>query len=55
MAWRSTVCQSGHGSSSGPTPVNPQAAGHPLVADKLLNAMSGDPALFLHPYDCDFF
>ena len=34
---------------------NPKAAGHPLVADKLLNEMSGDPALFLHPYDRDFF
>jgi hypothetical protein len=34
---------------------NPQVAGHPLVADKLLNEMSGDPALFLHPYDRDFF
>jgi hypothetical protein len=34
---------------------NPKATGHPLVADKLLNEMSGDPALFLHPYDRDFF
>ncbi len=34
---------------------NPKASGHPLVADKLLNEMSGDPALFLHPYDRDFF
>jgi hypothetical protein len=34
---------------------NPKVAGHPLVADKLLNEMSGDPALFLHPYDRDFF
>jgi hypothetical protein len=34
---------------------NPKAAGHPLVADKLLNEMSGDPVLFLHPYDRDFF
>jgi hypothetical protein len=34
---------------------NPKATGHSLVADKLLNEMSGDPALFLHPYDRDFF
>jgi hypothetical protein len=34
---------------------NPKTAGHPLVADKLLDEMSGDPALFLHPYDRDFF
>ena len=34
---------------------NPRATGHSLVADKLLNEMSGDPALFLHPYDRDFF
>jgi hypothetical protein len=33
---------------------NPKAA-YPLVADKLLNEMSGDPELFLHPYDRDFF
>lgn len=33
---------------------NPKAA-YPLVADKLLNEMSGDPAQFLHPYDRDFF
>jgi hypothetical protein len=33
---------------------NPQAAGHSWVAHKLLNEMSGDPALFLHPYDRDF-
>lgn len=34
---------------------NPKVIGHPLVADKLLKEMSGDPALFLHPYDRDFF
>ena len=34
---------------------NPKATGHSLAADKLLNEMSGDPALFLHPYDRDFF
>ena len=38
-----------------PNPRHPQAAGHPLAADTLLNEMSGDPALFLHPYDRDFF
>jgi len=30
-------------------------ATYPLVADKLLKEMSGDPELFLHPYDRDFF
>lgn len=34
---------------------NPKAAKYPVVANKLLNEMSGDPALFLHPYDRDFF
>ena len=34
---------------------NPQAFGYPVIAHKLLNEMSGDPALFLHPYDRDFF
>jgi hypothetical protein len=34
---------------------NSKATGHALVANKLLNEMSGDPALFLHPYDRDFF
>ncbi len=34
---------------------NPKVTGHSLTADKLLNEMSGDPALFLHPYDRDFF
>ncbi len=34
---------------------NPKAAGHPVVADKLLSEMSGDPEMFLHPYDRDFF
>lgn len=34
---------------------DPKASGYPLVADKLLNQMSGDPALFLHPYNRDFF
>lgn len=34
---------------------NPKAAGHALVAEKLLNEMSGDPEMFLHPYDRDFF
>jgi hypothetical protein len=28
---------------------------YPLVANKLLKEMSGDPELFLHPYDRDFF
>jgi hypothetical protein len=30
-------------------------AAYPLAANKLLKEMSGDPALFLHPYDRDFF
>jgi hypothetical protein len=30
-------------------------AAYPLVANKLLKEMSGDPELFLHPYDRDFF
>lgn len=34
---------------------NPKASGYPVIASKLLNEMSGDPALFLHPYDRDFF
>ncbi len=34
---------------------NPKVTGYPLVASKLLKEMSGDPALFLHPYDRDFF
>jgi hypothetical protein len=34
---------------------NPKTAGYPVIASKLLNEMSGDPALFLHPYDRDFF
>jgi hypothetical protein len=34
---------------------NPKAGDYPLVANKLLNQMSGDPALFLHPYNRDFF
>ncbi len=34
---------------------NPRAVGYPLIAHKLLNEMSGDPAQFLHPYDRDFF
>ena len=34
---------------------DPKASGYPLVANKLLNQMSGDPALFLHPYNRDFF
>lgn len=34
---------------------NSKASGYPLVAHKLLNEMSGDPALYLHPYDRDFF
>lgn len=34
---------------------DPKATGYALVADKLLNQMSGDPALFLHPYNRDFF
>ena len=36
-------------------PDNPKASGYPVIASKLLNEMSGDPALFLHPYDRDFF
>ena len=47
--------RSGRGPSLGPTAVNPTAAGHPLVADNLLKEMGGDPELFLHPYDRDFF
>jgi hypothetical protein len=34
---------------------NPKVPGYPVIASKLLNEMSGDPALFLHPYDRDFF
>ncbi len=34
---------------------SPKITGYPMVANKLLNEMSGDPALFLHPYDRDFF
>ncbi len=34
---------------------NPKASGYPVIASKLLNEMSGDPAMFLHPYDRDFF
>ena len=34
---------------------NPKTAGYSLMASKLLKEMSGDPALFLHPYDRDFF
>jgi hypothetical protein len=34
---------------------NPKTGGYSLVANKLLNEMSGDPALYLHPYDRDFF
>jgi len=36
-------------------PADSPKAAYPLVADKLLNEMSGDPELFLHPYDRDFF
>jgi hypothetical protein len=36
-------------------PASNAKATYPLVANKLLNEMSGDPALFLHPYDRDFF
>jgi hypothetical protein len=34
---------------------NPKSSGYPVIANKLLNEMSGDPALYLHPYDRDFF
>lgn len=37
------------------TPAASSAAKPALVANKLLKEMSGDPALFLHPYDRDFF
>jgi hypothetical protein len=37
------------------TPAAGSAAKPALVANKLLKEMSGDPALFLHPYDRDFF
>ena len=36
-------------------PADSPKAPYPLVADKLLKEMSGDPALFMHPYDRDFF
>ncbi len=36
-------------------PASNSKATYPLVAYKLLNEMSGDPELFLHPYDRDFF
>ncbi|HTP10921.1 MAG TPA: phosphodiester glycosidase family protein [Anaerolineae bacterium] len=36
-------------------PSSNSKATYPLVADKLLKEMSGDPELFLHPYDRDFF
>jgi len=36
-------------------PVDNAKAAYPLVANKLLKEMSGDPELFLHPYDRDFF
>jgi hypothetical protein len=36
-------------------PATDSTAGPTLVANKLLKEMSGDPALFLHPYDRDFF
>jgi hypothetical protein len=34
---------------------NPKVTGYALTANKLLDQMSGDPALFLHPYNRDFF
>lgn len=34
---------------------NPKTSGYPVIASKLLNEMSGDPAQYLHPYDRDFF
>ena len=36
-------------------PADNAKATYPLVANKLLKEMSGDPELFLHPYDRDFF
>jgi len=36
-------------------PADNAKAAYPLVANKLLKEMSGDPELFLHPYDRDFF
>jgi hypothetical protein len=32
-----------------------KVSNYPVIASKLLNQMSGDPAQFLHPYDRDFF
>ena len=37
------------------TPATTSTTGAALTANKLLKEMSGDPALFLHPYDRDFF
>jgi hypothetical protein len=37
------------------TPADNAKSAYPVVASKLLNQMSGDPAQFLHPYDRDFF
>jgi hypothetical protein len=36
-------------------PADNAKSGYPVVASKLVNQMSGDPAQFLHPYDRDFF
>jgi len=38
-----------------PIKITPRLPDIPVIASKLLNEMSGDPALFLHPYDRDFF